>query len=479
MKKILLFVSMLLCHSTFTLAQQYSLQQLQDSALQNNAAIHAAHHDIRAAQQQRKEAFTKFFPSVSATGLWFNANKGMAEMQIDPNEIISSANLPLDQIPASTMTMLSTMLSPEVLASLSSLTAPMSVSMLKNGTIAGVLAVQPVFAGGQIVNGNKLARVGEDVSRLKLQLSTNEVTKTTSLYYWQLVSLQEKMLTVKAVEALLDDIVKDVTVAVRAGVAVRNDLLQVQLRQNDVRSQQLKLQNACSLVKMMLAHHCGLRDTLFTVSSAITDESTVLLPSPFAASVQGETALPLLPEYRLLEKQVEATKLQRRMEVGKRLPSLGVGAGYNYHNLMERSFLDASKGKIDRTFGMVFASVSVPLSDWWGGSHAIKRRKIEQLKAQEQLTDNAQLLKIRMQKAWNDVQEAFQQVALARQGVEQAEENLRLNRDFYKAGTCTMNDLLQAQLLYQQARDKRTDAFAAYQNSLLDYHQAVGRSNFL
>jgi outer membrane protein TolC len=167
------------------------------------------------------------------------------------------------------------------------------------------------------------------------------------------------------------------------------------------------------------------------------------------------------------------------MEVGKRLPSLGVGAGYNYHNLMERSFLDASKGKIDRTFGMVFASVSVPLSDWWGGSHAIKRRKIEQLKAQEQLTDNAQLLKIRMQKAWNDVQEAFQQVALARQGVEQAEENLRLNRDFYKAGTCTMNDLLQAQLLYQQARDKRTDAFAAYQNSLLDYHQAVGRSNFL
>jgi len=335
--------------------------------------------------------------------------------------------------------------------------------------------VQPVFAGGQIVNGNKLARVGEDVSRLKLQLSTNEVTKTTSLYYWQLVSLQEKMLTVKAVEALLDDIVKDVTVAVRAGVAVRNDLLQVQLRQNDVRSQQLKLQNACSLVKMVLAHHCGLRDTLFTVSAAITDESTVLLPSPFAASVQGETALPLLPEYRLLEKQVEATKLQRRMEVGKRLPSLGVGAGYNYHNLMERSFLDASKGKIDRTFGMVFASVSVPLSDWWGGSHAIKRKKLAYRQALEQKDDNAQLLRIRMQGAWNDVEEAYRQLDIAKRSIKQAEENLRINRNAYRAGTITMSDLLQAQLLYQQALDKQTDALADYHNKVLAYRHAVGK----
>jgi len=72
------------------------------------------------------------------------------------------------------------------------------------------------------------------------------------------------------------------------------------------------------------------------------------------------------------------------------------------------------------------------------------------------------------------VQEAWQQTQLALQGVEQAEENLRLNRNFYKAGTCTMSDLLQAQLLYQQALDKRTDAQANYHNRLLDYQQSIG-----
>ena len=38
-----------------------------------------------------------------------------------------------------------------------------------------------------------------------------------------------------------------------------------------------------------------------------------------------------------------------------------------------------------------------------------------------------------------------------------------------------MSDLLQAQLLYQQALDQRTDAFADYQNKLLEYRQATGQ----
>lgn len=37
-----------------------------------------------------------------------------------------------------------------------------------------------------------------------------------------------------------------------------------------------------------------------------------------------------------------------------------------------------------------------------------------------------------------------------------------------------MSDLLEAQLLYQQALDRRTDAYADYQNRLLEYRQTVG-----
>ena len=447
MKKTILFLCSLCC-GVAVAQRPLSLQQLKDSALQNNFSIRSARLNIDAAQQQRKETFTKYFPNVSGTGLWFNANKGMAKMDIDPSGMISP------ELGAT----LSKLFPPETLASMAN---PVSMSMMKNGTVGSLTAVQPVFAGGQILNGNKLAKVGEEVSRLQLQLSENEVEKAVEQYYWQLVSFQEKTRTIDAVDTLLRDIHKDVDVAIRAGVAMRNDLLQVQLRQNDIASQRLKLQNGISILRLLLAQYCGLQNNSFDIVLPQADQQGQILSAP---NREGE-GLSLLPEYQLLGKQVEAANLQKKLAVGQNLPSVAVGAGYTYHNLLDN----------DRTFGMLFATVSVPISDWWGGSHAVKRRKLEQQKAVEQLEDNAQLLQIRMQKAYNDVVEAQLQLQLAQQSIEQAEENLRLNRNYYQAGTSRMADLLEAQLLYQQTRDKHTDAFADLQNKLLEYRQATGQ----
>ena len=444
MKKILSLIALGCVMSAS--AQTYTLEQIKDSALQNNFAIRSAKYGVEAAQQQRKEAFTKYFPSVSGTGVWFNANKGMAQTTINPSASISP------ELGAA----LAQSLPQEALAALAN---PISISMMKNGTIGSLMAVQPVFAGGQIINGNKLAKVGEEVSKLQLQLSENEVEKTAEQYFWQLASLQEKMNTINAVDTLLRDIHKDVDVAVRAGVAMRNDLLQVQLRQNDIQSQRLKLQNGISIVRLLLSQYCGLRDTSF----AISYQSDA--PLAHLSRQNHNQALLGTAEYQLLGKQVEAAKLQKQMAVGQNLPTLAVGAGYNYHNILENN----------HSFGMVFATVSVPISDWWSGSHAIKRKKIEHQKAVEQLEDNAQLLKIRMQNAWNGVEESYQQLQLAKRSIEQADENLRLNRNYYRAGTSKMSDLLEAQLLYQQALDKHTDAFADYQNKILEYKQATGQ----
>lgn len=444
MKKLLTIVAVLACFVFETGAQNYyTLEQICDSARRSNIAIRTAQHNIEAAQLQRKEAFTKYFPNVSATGLIFNANHPMAQTTIDPSKMISpELGMALAQS-----------FPPEALMSLSN---PIEISMMKHGTIASLMAVQPVFAGGQIVNGNRLAKVGEDVSRLQLEMSEKEVEKTAEHYFWQLATLQEKMKTVNAVETLLNDIYKDVDVAVKAGVAIRNDLLQVQLRQNDVASQKLKLANGISLVRLVMCQYCGMRDTSFVITY---DAQAV---PPMIVKQDHQTAVLNTPEYKLLGKQVEATGLQEKITWGQNLPSVAVGAGYNYHNLLDKN----------QTFGLVFATVSIPISGWWGGTHAVNRSKIEHIKAQEQLANNTDLLIIGMQNAWNGVEEAYSQLQLAQLSIEQATENLRVNRDYYNAGMSKMSDLLEAQLLYQQACDKRTDAFADYQIKILEYKQA-------
>lgn len=334
--------------------------------------------------------------------------------------------------------------------------------MINKGVMAGVMAVQPVFAGGQIVNGNKLAQVGVAVSELQKQVSANAVTLQAEQYFWQIVALKEKQKTLEAVEKMLKKLEKDADAAVKAGVGMRNDLLKVQLKENEIESNKLKLANGLKLARMVLAQYIGAEGDI--------DVHTTIDPSVVPAwpllKVDDAQAVATTPEYQLLQRQVEATKLQRRMEVGKQLPKVAIGVGYNYY--------DMQRG-MKNNFGAAFATVSVPISQWWGGSHAIKRKRLAEESAQQQLTDNAQLLKIRIQKNWNDLDDAYKQLLLAKKGIDQSEENLRLNRNFYQAGTITMNDLLDAQQQFQQSHDRYTEAYAALQTKMIEYEQSIGR----
>lgn len=97
------------------------------------------------------------------------------------------------------------------------------------------------------------------------------------------------------------------------------------------------------------------------------------------------------------------------------------------------------------------------------------------MNTQNLLADNSALLVIAMQKAWEDLQNAYKQILIARNSIEQSTENLRLNKDYYHAGTTTMSDLLEAQTLFQQSRDKYVETYAQFQIKTVEYLQATGR----
>ncbi|MDR1783566.1 MAG: TolC family protein, partial [Dysgonamonadaceae bacterium] len=149
---------------------------------------------------------------------------------------------------------------------------------------------------------------------------------------------------------------------------------------------------------------------------------------------------------------------------GKHLPTVAVGAGYNF---MRFDWNKADGMKND--FGMLFASVSVPITDWWGGSHAIKRKKLEVLKAENTQREKSDLLRLQMQQVGNEMNEAYRQILLAQKSIASAEENLKINRDNYNAGVTTLSDLLEAQNLLQQSRDQYTEAVSGYQVKLAEY----------
>lgn len=409
--------------ATVSAQRTFTLDECLERALSNNVRMRNAENEIRMAEHDRKNAFTRYFPSVSASGGGFIANKGLMELNMGPD---------------------------------------MSMSMMKDGVVGGVSATLPLFAGGQIVNGNKLAKVSEEVSRTRYRLSENEVRLTTENYYWQVVTLKEKLRTLEVVEARLDTLTRDVEAAVQAGVTTRNDLLQVQLRQNEIKSNRLNVENALALSRELLAQYMGMGldsvDVAYAMEGRLPEEPAGLFLPP-------ESALPRTGEYDLLRQNLEATRLQKKIAVGKNLPTVAIGGGYYYDDLLD----------VGMDFWVGFATVSVPLSGWWGGSHDIKKQKLQVKNAENQLNDQSEMLMIRMRQSWNDLNDAYKQVGIALTSIDQATENLRMQSDYYAAGTCTMSDLLDAQTLFQQSCDKYVEAYAQYEVKKREYLQATGR----
>lgn len=402
----------------------YTLDECRTMALQNNVKVRNAANAVESSRMQKKESFTKYFPDVSASGAGFLADKGLLQLDMGPG---------------------------------------MQMSLMKNGLMGGVTLTQPVFAGGQIVNGNRLADVGLKVSAIQKEQSENEVRLAVEQYYWQVVTLQEKLNTIRTVERQLESIQKDVEVSVKAGITTRNDLLQVQLRRNDMASSRINVENNLSVCRLLLMQYIGLEEDTIALESTIPMDGVPAFPQDLYCD--HAAALPLTTDYRLLESNVRANKLQQKMAVGKNLPTVAVGAGYMYDDLMDKS----------HPFAIGFVSVSVPLSGWWGGSREIKRQKLQVVNAENLLADSSERLVIGMQKAWTDLQDAYKQILIARTSIEQSTENLRLNEDYYRAGTVTMSDLLDAQTLFQQSRDKYVDAYARFRVKTVEYLQATGR----
>jgi outer membrane protein TolC len=60
------------------------------------------------------------------------------------------------------------------------------------------------------------------------------------------------------------------------------------------------------------------------------------------------------------------------------------------------------------------------------------------------------------------MQDQLTQISYAKDNLEQATENLKVNRDNYKAGLATISEVLDAQAAYQQASNTVATAFADF-----------------
>jgi len=426
--------------------KSYNLEQCMQLAIANNSLVKDASLQVQAAKQVKAGALTQYFPSVSASMGGFKADKPLLKMSIP------GGNLPVYNGNLSTLAN----------ATQYAYFPGMNLNYFDKGLVSAVTLTQPIFAGGRIVNGNKLAAIGVTVNQAKAKLATNEVTLHTEESFWQVISLQEKMKTLQRYVLFLDSLYKQANDAFHAGLINRNDVMKVTLKKSELAMNRLKLEHGITLSKMALCQYIGIS---YDASIAFSQNIDSIEPpeSVYANPVQS---LPNREEYKLLQQNVEAQKLQTRIKVGSYLPEIGVGVSEAYYNFSTMKDFNT----------LAFVSVKVPLTDWWAASHAIKERHIQEQIAVNDLKNNAELLTLQMQKAWDELVEAYAQIGVANVTVQQAEENLKINQDNFHAGMVNVSDLLEAEAMLQQAQNQLIDAQTAYKIKRVIYLQATGKN---
>jgi len=426
----------------------FTLQQCKDLALKNNVILKNSALEIEAAEHVKKNAFTNYFPKVSVTGLGMYA--------IDPllNMNMAGGDLPVyNGNPANLPTATQFAYMPDV-----------SIGLFEKMGLGLVSVTQPIYVGGKIVNGNKLAKINVEVKNQLQKMTTNEVLIKTEQQYWQLISIQEKQKTLDQYNELLKDIAKQVNDAYKSGLVIKNDVLKVKLKQSELQINQNKLNNGKKLALMQFCQTIG----VLYDSTLVMQDDLQTIETPNTYFIVNDSALTDRTEYQLLNQSIEAAKLQTKMKRGDYLPQLAVGVDGYYNDPLTR-------GVDGVTNGFAFATLSIPISDWWGGHHAIKELKIREQIAENTFNDTKDLLNLQMEKAWIDVNEAYQQVLIIEEMVIQSDENLKVNEDSYNNGVVTLSNLLEAQALKVAAADKLIEAKTQYRLAISNYLQVTAR----
>lgn len=444
MKKFLHTLCLILLPA-MALAQDLSLEECISMGLRSSNTLQNAGYSLSAAKAMRSEARWEYFPKAQIMSFGFQARDPLVKITL--GDVLGSSDG-------------AQVLREEITAYATENGIKPYYSGYQHGIGIGVSAVQPLYAGGRIVTGNALADLGVSSGEIQLRMTRRALRDSIESKYWAIVALQEKEKTLQEADALLEELEKEVSSALRSGVATETDLLQVQLKRRSLEAGRYRLRGGMTLLKMDFLEEIGCPYSYMGLQSVRLSDSLDMQEDP--SRWRDESAEEdLSDEARLLDMQVKARQLEKKMAVGELLPQVALGAGYGYS-----AFTALRKGSFN---GYLFATLQIPLTDIGKAASRARRYDYRILQAQgdrdyldAKLGVQVKMLRLEMETAW-------QELEVAREAVTLAEKTLSHMRTAYSWGRATTADYLQAQLSFVQAREDLVGCAIAYRLAVNAY----------
>lgn len=439
MKRIIVLVGLLVWSGYASSQQTLTLEECRNLAIQNNKELQMSGEKVKAANEERKAAFTKYFPQLSAMGGYMWNQKDINLLDMDAlSAKLGSALGPLAQLP--------------VFGQLMGGIDEMQHLDVQNIWVGGVSLVQPVFMGGKIVSYNQITKYARELAESMNDLQLQEVIYKTDETYWQVISLINKKKLADAYVSLLRKMDSDVTAMISEGVATQADGLSVKVKLNEAEMAQTKVENGLALTRMLLAQICGLP---LDEPLALADENIENFPvHSNDATANVNEAFANRDELKSLELAAKICQKKERIVLADMLPNVALSANYLVTNP------NAFNGFKNEFAGMfnVGVMVKVPLSGWWEGTYKRNAARAETRIQTLQLMEAREKVELQVNQSVYKVNEANKKLTASNRNMENAEENLRHANLGFEEGVIPALNLMEAQTAWVSARSSLIDA---------------------
>ena len=421
--KLIIFITISFCY-----AQNYSLDQAVEIALQNKEALKASALELNASKQDIRSSYSGILPSVRITGS--TTESTFPEQAIGFNQS-----------------------SGEILNNVSSITsASSSFSIAQN-----------IYDGGIWWNNIRLAknnfRITEQFDR---QIKTNIIRNVHFAYFNYLKAIQ--LLDVSRSNLMSSQ--QQLTLVQQQydlGSAKKTDLLKAEVRfgqaridviTNDasVKSAYRNLKNAMGLINS---------DQDFTIEEV--EKPLELIP-------EFETGFELVqkfnPSVKAKQYQIMSAKLNTKLARGSRLPVISLsasssGADENLGDAISNNYGDNQR---------INASLSISIPIYTGNSISsrIQKAKIGVDKQESEYLTQLEDLSVQLEDYLDQLNNYIEVIPINETVLESAEEDLKLSQVRYSQGSTTILEVLNAQVSVVQARSSlvrsKYDAFIQQAN---------------
>jgi len=471
-------------------SQTMSLEQCKQMALEKNASVGIKQEQLRQANALKKAAYTQYFPSLGFTGTYIRMNKPFQLFDSD----IAIPVLPADFYDPSTGSINQSLLTNPSMMPLAFVINPetgypyadvngnpifqqyawMPSDQLsfgeKNNYLLNAGLTQPLYMGGKIRQLNKMASIAEEIAVSSLSLEQQKIIEEVEELYWNLITLQEKNKLAKHYKDLLIQIISDVESYKSEGIVLNNDLLKAKMKLNEAELNIMKTDNGISVLRKVLCIKIGIPiDGFFNPADTIIPDSLYF----FTAGEISNSALNNRQELKMLENNVLLAKSGVKMMQSRFLPDIVFTANYSYMNPNPYAGFTKTFGS-DYNLGI---AMHVPIFHFGERRHTLTAARSQQTIANLQLEETQQMLVVQSEMLVGELNECALEMKMSMISLEYAEENLKKMNDLYEEGMCKIADLLEAQVLWQEAVGKNIDARAEYRKKLMSVLKAGGMIN--